>query len=124
MLIRFVITERDSESHQKLGVFQAAYNLLRSEQLGSVEMTELRGLLDWFKENLPSPPKPNPRAIFWFKSNAEESTKMIWQLVRFLEEQGIFVELIKTERPGYVIYEDKFQVAAIPFKDTMSSVSQ
>jgi hypothetical protein len=28
------------------------------------------------------------------------------------------VKVIKTHRPGYVVYEDEFQIAAYPFSDT------
>jgi hypothetical protein len=26
--------------------------------------------------------------------------------------------MIKTERPGYVVYEDQFQIVAVPFADS------
>ncbi len=35
-----------------------------------------------------------------------------------LEAHGIAVDVIQTERPGYVVYEDSVQVAAEPFKET------
>jgi hypothetical protein len=35
-----------------------------------------------------------------------------------LERYGIEVEIVTTARPGYIVYEDKFQVAAYPFADT------
>ena len=37
---------------------------------------------------------------------------------RLLEAYGTAVKVIKTRRPGYVVYEDEFQVAAYPFSDT------
>ncbi|MHC4452784.1 MAG: Clp protease N-terminal domain-containing protein [Planctomycetota bacterium] len=41
-----------------------------------------------------------------------------WELVSILRRNGECVRLIKTRRPGYVLYEDSFQVAATPFRDT------
>jgi hypothetical protein len=37
---------------------------------------------------------------------------------RILEEHGIPAEVIETERPGYVVYEDEFQLIAEPFAET------
>jgi hypothetical protein len=33
----------------------------------------------------------------------------------------VHIELFKTRKPGYRLYEDRFQVAAIPFRDTFRS---
>jgi hypothetical protein len=33
----------------------------------------------------------------------------------------VHIELFKTRKPGFLIYEDRFQVAAIPFRDTFRS---
>jgi hypothetical protein len=36
---------------------------------------------------------------------------------QILENHGIVVDVIRTNRPGYVVYEDEFQVAAqIPYQ--------
>ena len=39
-------------------------------------------------------------------------------MVLILEKHGIVVEMLETERPGYVVYEDDVQVVAEPFSDT------
>jgi hypothetical protein len=36
-------------------------------------------------------------------------------LVSLLEHKGITVHELRTERPGYVLYEDAHQVVAMPF---------
>jgi hypothetical protein len=41
-------------------------------------------------------------------------------LKHILESHGIVVDVIKTNRPGYVVYEDDFQVAAEPFSETVT----
>ena len=38
---------------------------------------------------------------------------------RILEAHGIVVEMLVTQRPGYIVYEDAYQVAAYPFADTL-----
>lgn len=37
-----------------------------------------------------------------------------------LEAYGLLTEMIKTDRPGYVVYEDEHQVTAFPFRDTQT----
>ena len=32
-----------------------------------------------------------------------------------LQNHGVFVDMLKTDRVGYVVYEDKFQVVTEPF---------
>jgi hypothetical protein len=35
-----------------------------------------------------------------------------------LEDKDIGVRELRTERPGYILYEDEHQVAAMPFAET------
>jgi hypothetical protein len=67
---------------------------------------------------LPTPPKSftTGRAIFWFKSSAQESIRNIWELVHLLQDHGHYVEVHKCRRLGNILWEDKFQVAAFPSK--------
>jgi hypothetical protein len=116
MFLRFTITQIDEDSHKPQGVFSAAYSLLESGDLDSVEWKRLRELMDWFDENLPSPPDSfyASRAIFWFKSSADENIKRIWELVHLLRAHGYHIEVYKCRRLANISYEDKMQVAAYP----------
>ena len=38
-------------------------------------------------------------------------------MVVILQSHGINVSILKTERVGYVVYEDEFQIVAEPFTD-------
>ena len=77
----------------------------------------------WFNENLERParfsrkPRRQPKAVCWFKPSAKEHLKRIWELVAILESNDVLVHLIKTKTPGYVVYEDDFQLVAEPFID-------
>jgi hypothetical protein len=75
MYLRFVTTRVHKNSHKPEGVFAAAYALLDSGDLARDEWRALREMLNWFSANLKSQPKTFDarRAIFWFKSNAEEN---------------------------------------------------
>ena len=70
--------------------------------------------------NVEAPEDSDPRAIFWFKPTATEAIRMLWGLAQLLRGHGYHVEMLTTDRPGYIVYEDDLQVAAIPFRDTFS----
>lgn len=58
------------------------------------------------------------RALSWFKDSAHAHLERVRRLVALLESCGVVAEMITTERPGYVVYEDDFQMVAEPFADT------
>jgi hypothetical protein len=81
----------------------------------------------WFNENLEEPTrftaskppfyrKPN-KAISWFKDTAKDHLAHIRDLVVILQSHGIAVQMLKTDRVGYVVYEDEYQIVAEPFTD-------
>jgi hypothetical protein len=117
MFLRFVITLIDDVSHKPQGLFVAAHELLDSGDLSLVERDLLREVIIWFNKNLPSPRSMvASRAIFWFKSSADECIKQMWELTHVLQHHGYLVEVEKCKVLGNIIYEDKFQVAAYPSK--------
>jgi hypothetical protein len=117
MFLRFVITQLDDVSHKPQGLFVAADNLIESGTLSAEERLQLREVIIWFNKNLPSPRSMVPsRAIFWFKSSADECIKQMWELTQVLGHHGYLVEVEKCRVLGNIIYEDKFQVAAYPSK--------
>ena len=44
--------------------------------------------------------------------------RRIWHLVADGKLHGFLVSQIRSCKPGYVVYEDALQIAAIPFRDT------
>jgi len=109
-----------------MGLFYAAGSLRKSGELTPHELDELNALKLWFSWNLDEPSRFNRsrranrknKAISWFKASASRHIAMMWRYHRLLEEHGIRVDVIRTNRPGYVVYEDDFQIAAEPFYDT------
>ena len=118
MYLRFVTTRVHKDSHKPEGVFAAAYALLESGDLTRDEWKVLREMLNWVNANLKSPPKSFAarRAIFWFKSSAEDNIRRIWDLVHLLRQHGIYLEVHKCRTLGNVLWEDESQVAAFPSK--------
>ena len=120
MYVRVATIQKYATSHQNAGVFQRAYDLYHSGDLDPSDASRLESILLWFERNLPLPDrsKLHPRAIFWFKPGAGKTARRVWDLAARVKEHGPAVEIVKTRRPGFILYEDDHQVAAIPFRDT------
>jgi hypothetical protein len=121
MLIRFVIHRRDEDSHVQQGVFQPLYALRDSGDLAGFEYDQVVEQLTWFKNNLIAPDvleeQSAAKAISWFKPEAKEPVERLRMLQHVLEEHGYLVKMLKTDLPGRVVYEDKWQIVAVPFRD-------
>ena len=125
--IRFVIPERDLTSTFRQGVFHAALALRDEGKLAAYEDSHLSSVIEWFDDNLRSPSRfsrkrnayhRGQRGLSWFKDSASEHLKRIGSIVAILEAHGIQVSRVVSDRPGYVVYEDEFQVVAEPFADS------
>jgi hypothetical protein len=118
--IRFVIGRKDEDSHVDQGIFQAVGLALEWGDITGSDADELNDLRAWFNENLEKPSSFGRDSlrlgVCWFKTAASEHFSRIWEMVHILERHGIFVKKIRTDRPGYVIYEDDWQLVAEPFR--------
>jgi hypothetical protein len=118
LCVRFIAPLIDADSRVREGIFAAAHRLLDEGDMPGYQRNQLRSLLEWFNEHLPSPTplrKPGNRtAISWFKCDSKDSISRVWELVHILEDNGIVIDKITTEQPGYVIYEDRWQIVAKP----------
>jgi hypothetical protein len=119
--IRFVVGRRDEDSHVEQGVFQAATRALEWETITGSDANELNQLRAWFNDNLEKPTSfgrgSASRGICWFRTDAGGHISRMWEMVRILERNGIFVKKITTDKPGYVVYEDAAQIVAEPFRE-------
>ena len=72
--------------------------------------------LAWLNTHLTSPDLKDEefRAIFWFKDTALAPMQHIWAMKPHLEAYGHFIDIVKTDRPGQIVYEDGWQIAARP----------
>jgi hypothetical protein len=126
MFIRFVALNIDRSSGRRQGIFQAAEALRKSGTLSDADHKQLDDIGTWFDARLKKPvrlavsPRPHSKAqaISWFKDTAHEHIAQMREMQHLLERYGITVEMIKTNRVGYILYEDEFQVAAYPFAET------
>jgi hypothetical protein len=118
--VRFVIDRKDEDSHVEQGIFQAAALAEEWKEITGPDIDELSELRMWFSENLKRPASFGrgklQRGICWFKTDATDHISYIWRMVNILERNGIYVKKITTDRPGYVVYEDEWQLVAEPFR--------
>ena len=118
--VRFVIGRRDEENHVERGIFRAAELALEWQTITGADAIELNEIFSWFDNNLQEPTsfgRDKLRlGICWFKTDATEHISRIWEMTRILERNGVYVQKIRTDRPGYVIYEDEWQLVAEPFR--------
>jgi hypothetical protein len=126
--VRFATKEIDPASLQPTGVLQAAYRLQLSSSLSPEHSAELTALIEWFRVNLAEPDRfvrtkskgfyrRDSVGISWFKAESTKHVMRVEALASLLEKQGIPVQRLETEHPGYVVFEDAHQVVTIPFRD-------
>lgn len=126
MYIRFVIPQLDEDSHVKMGVFQKTFEMLEEGVFESYEEEILQELMAWFNKNLKEPLRLKKsskfhtinKAISWYKPSADMHVDKMRELISILEQKGVIVEMLKTDNPGYIVYEGRYQIVAEPFKET------
>ncbi|APR83436.1 Hypothetical protein A7982_08785 [Minicystis rosea] len=101
-------------SGSSLGVFCVAGDVQDKMRLSDEQNRKLEATLRWFNKRLPVPSIADTRAIFWFKLSAAECRRRVTHLARHLRALGVEVVVTETSTPGHVVYEDAFQIAAIP----------
>lgn len=118
MYVRFSTRQPLEHSPAPAGVFQAAFLLRDSGNLAPHEEEWLESELSWLRMHLKSPDclreKGNERALSWFHPRATRPIEKVRSIAGLLEQHGIVVDMLKTDDPGIVIYEDGWQVVAKP----------
>jgi hypothetical protein len=121
LFIRFVVG-LDDESHRDLtGLITEARLLRDAGSLDQVQVSWLEETYAWFNENLPTPPFKSskwPRnAASWFKDDAAEPIKRMWEIAALLKQHGVPVRMVRSARPGKTLYEDVFQIVVEEWKE-------
>lgn len=124
--VRFVTSTIDKDSGKRRGVFQGIADLVDANELSEHELEELQGIRKWFNQHLKKPDRfarsqrknAAPKAISWYKSRATDYVSRMHAMCRILNEHGVSTEMITSARPGYIVFEDEHQIAAVPFAET------
>ncbi len=129
MYLRFVHTAPVDGLDARQGFLAAAYVLSRSTGLDEWSHRELIGHLNWFENNLALPDRFNrskskgawhreTKGLSWFKPEAVDHIDRAFALVGLLTLNDIPIDTLRSNRIGYVVYEDDYQIVAEPFADT------
>lgn len=129
MFVRFVRAKKLSGGAAREGFLSAAYDLHADIHLDPLAHARLQDLLSWFSDHVPVPDRFNKTSskgwyriktmgLSWFKPTAQDALSKSFELVHLLRDNGHFTEVIRTDRVGYVVYEDNVQVIAEPYSDT------
>lgn len=127
--VRFVTGRQDPDTGRAEGLFSAAGALADSATCLPHVREELETLFAWFNRELPIPDRfssstskgawrRNTRGICWFKEGANEAIARARRIAQIVEEHDVPVTVLKTRRPGRIVYEDTAQLVAEPFADT------
>jgi hypothetical protein len=124
--IRFSTFNHDSLSKRPQGVFQALFDLKDNGQMQEHHLIHFENTVSWFNKNLKKPTqfsKSKKRhalssGICWYKASAHTHINKMYELVDILKEHLIEVNITKTNKPGYIVYDDDFQIVAEPFVET------
>jgi len=117
------------ESQAPIGVIGAAYELLRQDTVSHELRSELAHWIEWFEANLPVPDRFNrtkskgwyrreTRGISWLRTSAADHLSAMANLAECVSKCGHATAEVRSERVGYLVYEDEIQVIAEPFRDT------
>lgn len=103
----------------EVGVFVAVDHLRRAGYLTTDEIATYLDVDDWFKVHLPQPTfygdGNSIGAITWFKSPMRvDMAQRATSLMAILSAHGVAHEMVFTDNPGTLVYEDDFQVGVIP----------
>jgi len=100
-----------------VGIFAAVHRLQQAGLLTDEEKTVYREIDQvWFEENLPNPPfydddKPG-KPITWFKTATTKfMVEKLQPLMDMLEKYSKPFDIVYTNFPGRIVYEDEWQVA-------------
>ncbi len=86
-----------------------------------------KGVVGWFDRNLKAPSRTDiklpydskqyERVVFWFRPEARQHIQKMREVAVMLQHHGVPHRVLKTDKPGRVVYSDEFQVGAIPYRD-------
>jgi hypothetical protein len=127
--VRFVLPVCDEDASCATRVFQVR-TLWRTRDVSPAVDRRVRSAFAWFGDNLPVPPvvKSQRVGLCWFRRepgepwrpDAHEPLRRAFQLASYLRSRGIRVETLQSSDAGRVLYQDRWQIVAVPCEATPS----
>ena len=112
--LRFVVERPRTGT---VGLFRSCDLIGPSAELPAAVRSQVRTAFRWFNSNVPVPQRLPRNAACWFKADAGASLNRLRTLIEAYRMAGHTVYMQATLSPGRVVYRDRYQVAAIPYRD-------
>ena len=124
MYIRYVayFDEGENPWHQN-GLLTFSQQRIEEGQIHKEVRKSIRRVFKWYNKYIPCPPfrkmkkkdKWSADTICWWKESVEcnkITIHLMRKLTQLLRWQGYRVKVMKTNRPGKIVYEDEYQIVA------------
>jgi hypothetical protein len=101
------------------GIFAAVGHLERDGKLTTEELEKYHFIDQvWFQEHLPNPPfyddETPGKPITWFKTaTTTQMLEKLQPLIDMLGKYGVPYDVVYTDFPGKIVYEDDWQIATL-----------
>lgn len=125
--VRFVVPVLSEDTSRATGLFQIK-NLWRRRQVPEPVRHHVASAFEWYGEHLPVPPvvKKERKALCWFRReperpwlpDAHEPLRRAFVLASYLRSHRVRVETLQTADAGELLYEDRWQIVAVPRETT------
>jgi hypothetical protein len=120
VFVRFVVGTESENAWRLTGVIASSSILYDHGELYRHESEILETTYHWLNRHLPCPPFEEKlrtgawtrNAVSWFRPEAREPIRRIWDIISVLRDYGTPVRLVKAQKPGKVVYSDDLQVVA------------
>ena len=107
-------------TQKPVGIFVLNWRRVRDNVYSEEDKALYWQTRQWFVENLPEPPfygedNDNPDgAVTWFKTErCGEMLEHIQPLIDLLDRYEVPYDIVLTDHPGKIVYEDEWQVGTI-----------
>lgn len=118
MFIKYIPLTLDATENEEKGFLDLARFLSDTGGLSEDNYQTLHSHLNWVDSHVPKPPQrqqyqEEDLAITWWKLHPELYTRLN-DVKKILEAHDVWIEVMQTENPGKIVYEDDYQVIALP----------
>src|SRR4051812_578325 len=114
MYLRFVHGTESQDGRWLTGIITASGELLDDGLLDPYQVDIVDATYKWLNEHLPCPPFSrnlesgiwSANAVAWFLPEARKFIERMWDLVAVLEDHGRPVRILRSAKPGKIVYRD------------------